>query len=590
MKSRGQVLEIAALREFDVLVIGGGIIGAGVAQDAATRGLSVLLIERDDFSSGTSSRTTKIIDGGLHYLEKLKVNLTKDLCQERAALEQLAPHLIRDFSFILPLTRDDRFFNLKAKIGLTLYDLLSGSIPGIHKHDGLSQKELLEAAPALSANVVAAGLRFHDCVTDDSRLVLEVIKSACNEGANAINYIEAIDFETENGITKVVHCRDRYSGNELSIRGKVVVNATGVWADGLLQKSDPSWKAKNALLKGTHIMVPPLAFETNTALFLPAEDGRYIFVIPWQRAIMIGTTATGFSGDLNNPLPEREEIEYLINCVNRYSGEKKLSRRDVIAAWSGLRSLMNEPFPGTKAGHNGSSDSNGFSGSNGSNASNGSNGKAGRDKSASTQTLEGQIVESADGMISLFGGKLANYRLIASRAVDKITHHIPTDPQAKTKSVSRTKRIMLGGWSDKNDYLTATASIAAKARKLSIEPATLDHLISSYGKDAQSIIDIVEKQPALNERICPDFPPIMAEIPFCILSESAVSLQDLLFRRMRLGMLHQIQCKQAGPKVASLMQSLLNWDDSRATLELAALEKTLDAHMESFRDVAAAVS
>jgi glycerol-3-phosphate dehydrogenase len=570
MKSRGQVLEIAALREFDVLVIGGGIIGAGVAQDAATRGLSVLLVERDDFSSGTSSRTNKIIDGGLHYLEKLKVNLTKELCQERALLEQIAPHLIRDFSFILPLTRDDRFFNLKAKIGLTLYDLLSGSMPGIHKHDGLSQKELLEAAPALSANVVAAGLRFHDCVTDDSRLVIEVIKSACNEGANAINYIEAIDFATENGITKVVRCRDRYSGNELSIRGKVVVNAAGVWADGLLQKSDQSWQANNVLLKGTHIMVPPSAFETNTALFLPAEDGRYIFVVPWQRAIMIGTTATSFSGDLNNPMPAREEIEYLINCVNRYCGEKKLSARDVIAAWSGLRTLINEPFPATKASNNGS------------------NGKA-AETAANVHTLEGQIVEGKDGMISLFGGKLTNYRLLASRAVDKITQHIPTDPQAKTKNVSRTKRIMLGGWSDKNDYLTATASIAAKARKLSIEPATLDHLISSYGKDAQAIIDIVEKQPALNERICPDFPPIMAEIPFCILTEAAVSLQDLLFRRMRLGMLHQIQCKQAAPKVASLMQSLLNWDDSRATLELAALEKTLDAHMESFRDVASAV-
>jgi glycerol-3-phosphate dehydrogenase len=572
MKSRAQVLEIAALREFDVLIIGGGIIGAGVAQDAATRGLSVLLVERDDFSSGTSSRTTKIIDGGLHYLEKLKMTLTKDLCLERAVLEQLAPHLIRDFSFVLPLTKDDRFFNLKAKIGLTLYDLLSGSMPGIHKHDGLTQKELLEAAPALSANVVAAGLRFHDCVTDDSRLVLEVIKSACNEGANAINYIEAIDFSTENGITKVIRCRDRYSGNELSIRGKVVVNAAGVWADELLQTSDKSWKTKNALQKGTHIMVPPSSFETNTALFLPVEDGRYIFVVPWQRAIMIGSTASDFSGDLNNPLPERKEIEYLLNCVNRYCGEKKLSSRDVIAAWSGLRSLVNEPFPASKTGHNGS------------------NGKSSEDAPAGVHTLEGQIVEGKDGMISLFGGQLTNYRLIASRAVDKITEHIPTDPQAKTKNISRTKRIMLGGWSDKNDYLTATASIAAKARKLSIEPATLDHLISSYGKDAQAIIEIVEKQPALNERICQDFPPIMAEIPFCILSEAAVSLQDLLFRRMRLGMLHQIQCKQAAPKVASLMQSLLNWDDSRATLELAALEKTLDAHMESFRDVAAVVS
>ncbi len=578
MKSRAQVLEIAALREFDVLVIGGGIIGAGVAQDAATRGLSVLLVEREDFSSGSSSRTNKVIDGGLEYLDQFKISSTRALCQERFVLGQLAPHLIRDSLFILPLTRSDRFFNLKAKIGLSIYDLLSGSMQGINKHDELSQKELLEAAPALSANVVASGLRFHDCLTDDSRLVIEVIKSACNEGANAINYLEAIDFASENGVTKVVRCRDRYSGNEISIRSKFVVNAAGVWAGALLQKSQSDSPVK--LEKTTHIMVLPSALEINTALYLPTEDKRYIFVVPWQRALMIGAATSPFTGDLGQPLPTRDDVSYLLTAVNRYCGDKKLSSRDVIAAWSGLAALNNESASLNNASANGQGNAHDKRGTT-------VKSKAYR---ADAQAQHGQMFESADGLINLFGGKLTNYRLIAARAVDKITERNPTSPEAKAKNVSRTKRIMLGGWSDRNDYLTATASIAAKARKLSIEPATLDHLISSYGKDAQLIIDIVEKQPVLNERICPDFPPIMAEVPFCVLSEGAVSLQDVLFRRMRLGMLHQIQCKQGAPKVAMLMQSLLNWDDSRATVELAALEKTLDLHMESFREVASAVS
>lgn len=564
MKNRNQVLEIVGLREFDVLVIGGGIVGAGVAQDAASRGLSVLLVERDDFASGTSSRTTKLIHGGLRYLEQLKVNLTRELCHERALLEQLAPHLIKDFSFILPLTREDRLFGVKAKIGLTLYDLLSGSKSLIHKHESLSQRELLEASPALSSQLVKGGLRFHDCITDDSRLVLEVIKSAGNEGAHVINYMEVTDFLSQDGSINKVRCRDRYSGATLEIRSKMIVNAAGVWTDRLLQKSDPGWRSKVVPAKGTHIIVPPSAFETNSALFLPTSDGRYVFVVPWLRSLMIGTTDTSYDGDLNNPFPTTEEVDYLIACVNHYSGSKKLSRKDVIAAWSGVRPLLNEPVPSPKLGKNAQTEPNGKD-------------------TTSNLSREHQIIESPNKMISVIGGKLTNYRLMANEVVDKIVLSLPSVPAQKTKNQSRTRRMMLGGWTDKNDFLTATASIAAQARKLAIEPATLDHLISSYGKDAQLVIDILEKQPILNERICPDFPPIMAEIPFCVLSEMAVSLEDLLFRRMRLGMLHQTQCRQAAPKVARLVQSLLNWDDDRTALELAALEKTLDQHMECFQ-------
>ncbi len=567
MKNRSQILEIVTLREFDVLVIGGGIVGAGVAQDAASRGLSVLLVERDDFSSGTSSRTTKLIHGGLRYLEQLQLPLTKALCRERAVLEALAPHLIKDFSFILPLTKSDRLFGLKAQIGLTLYDLLSSSVSGIHKHERLAQKELLEAAPALSPQFVSGGLRFHDCITDDARLVLEVIKSACNEGAHAINYLEVVGFTQESGLIKGVQCRDRCRGEEISIRCKIVVDAAGIWTDELLQKSDPDWQPKVVPAKGTHIMVRPSAFETNSALFLPTEDGRYVFVVPWLRGLMIGPTDDFYQGDLNNPLPTKSEVDYLLQAVNRYSGEKKLSANDVVAAWSGIRPLINESPPLAK----------------------GNNGQ-GASRKTTNLSRQHRIIEAPHGMIAIVGGKLTNYRLMANEAVDKIIDRLPPMPEVKQKCTSRTKRIMLGGWTDKNDFLTVTAQIAAKARKLSIEPATLDHLISSYGKDAGVVVDLVEKQPLLNERICPDFPAIMAEVPFCVLTEMAVSLEDLLFRRMRLGMLHQIQCKAAAPKVASLMQGLLNWDDSRAALELAALEQTLDAHMQCFRQVESPVS
>jgi glycerol-3-phosphate dehydrogenase len=567
MKNRSQVLEIAAIREFDLIVIGGGIAGVGIAQDAASRDLSVLLIEKDDFAAGTSSKTSKLIHGGLRYVEKLKINRTRQLAGERALLAQLAPHLIRDFSFVLPIKKQKKILSWKAKLGLTLFDFLSRSTNLNHPHQNLSQKELLEAAPVLTSPDLTSGVRFHDCLTDDARLVLAVLKSACDEGANAINYIEVKGFsQGENGLTEVL-CHDRYSGEELTFRGKMCVSAVGVWTDGLLRLADPSWQKSTEFSKETHILVPPSAFETNNALLIPVENGRQISVIPWQRALLIGAHYAGYTGDLNNPLPSKEDVQYLLDGVNNYGVSRKLTMNDVVAAWSGVR-------PASKINHANSSD----------NRSDGVRGN--KKQTAKNEIKEHRIIEGPAGIVGLIGGKLSNYRLISEEVVDRVIKNASDRKLSLPNLPSRTKRIMLGGWKDKDDFLTLTAGIAAKARKLTLEPATIDHLIASYGKDAQLVIDIVERQPLLNERICPDFPPIMAEVAYCVLTEMAVSLEDVLFRRIRLAAVHQIQCRDAAPKVASMMQNLLNWDDARAALELQRLEKTIDAHTDSFRGVA----
>ncbi|CAN5471895.1 glycerol-3-phosphate dehydrogenase/oxidase [soil metagenome] len=549
MKSRSQALEIVALREFDMVVIGGGIVGAGIAQNAASRGLSVLVVEKEDFASGTSSKTTKLIHGGLRYLEQLHLHLTRELCQERALLETLAPHMVRDFSFILPLTKRDPLFGLKAQLGLTLYDLLAWSVTNNHHHQRIDQRELLEAAPSLSANVVTGGLRFHDCITDDSRLVIEVLKSAVAEGAHVVNYLEVTGFQAENNLVTAVECHDRYSGKEIIIKCKSCVNAAGVWSDKLLKKLDDTWRPTVSPAKGVHIMVPPSAFETNTALFLPTSDHRYVFVVPWNRSLMIGTTDTGYDGDIDNPLPVQDEIDYLLDVVNRYSEPNKLNRSDVTASWAGLRPLVG--------------------------------GATTDPKQTGNLSREHLIFEGPGGIVGLIGGKLTNYRLMAVQVVDKVLAKIPIG----TGKAANTRRMMLGGWLDKNDFLAQTASIASKARRLSVEPSTLDHLIASYGRDANLIIDIIEQQPSLNQRVCPDFPNVMAEIPYCITNEMAVSLEDLLFRRMRLAMLHQKQTLEAAPKVAKLMQETLGWDDARTNLELVSLEKSLNEHLTSFATV-----
>jgi len=546
MQTRNQALETASSREFDLVVIGGGIAGAGVAQDAASRGLTTLVVERDDFASGTSSRTTKLIHGGLRYLEHFQFKLTRELCRERALLEQLAPHLVRDFSFIMPLFRDRPLFALKAGIGLTLYDLLSWSITSAHHHQHLGQQAVLEAAPALSPRVFSGGLRFHDCITDDARMVLEVLKSACKEGATAINYLEVTGFEASSGRVHAVHCHDRYSGRELTIRCRTCVNATGVWSDQVLRMLDPAWKSHVAPSKGIHIIVPPSAFETNTALFLPTKDGRYVFVVPWQRALMIGTTDQAYAGDLDRPLPAADEIDYLLDVINSYTDTHRLNRSDIIGSFAGLRPLVD---------------------------------KEERPSETSSRSREHMIFQGPGNVIGLTGGKLTNYRLMAQQVVDMVSGKLT----GRVSPPSRTRELMLGGWRNKQDFLAQTAAISTGARRESIEPATLDHLIATYGADAQLIVEIVASDPNLNDRICPDFPPILAEIPFCVRHEMAVSLEDLLMRRLRLGILNQKQCLESAPRVAEMMQLLLHWDTARTDMEIAALERTLKAHMELLR-------
>lgn len=548
MKSRSQAVKAATLKEFDIAVIGGGIVGAGLAQDAASRGLSVILLEKRDFASGTSSKTTKLIHGGLRYLEQLHFGLTRQLLHERALLEKLAPHMVKDFSFVLPVLKEKRFFGLKAELGLTLYDFLAMDVIKDHRHTRLSHREVLESAPGLSTTEITGGLRFHDCITDDSRLVMEVVKSACKQGATAINYMEVTGFQIENGKAVAIKCHDCYSGGDIEIRAKAYINAAGIWSDKLMQMLDPAWHPRCSPAKGIHIMVPQSAFETNTALFLPTKDNRYVFVVPWQRAVMIGTTDTGYAGDNDNPLANVEEVDYLISVVNSYSGKNKLTRSDVIASWAGLR-----PLVGTPPKESG--------------------------KATGSVSREHLIYVGPCKVVGLLGGKLTNYRIMSEEVMAKLLEQHP-DLASQAKP-SITSKIMLGGFNDKQDFLTTTAQIAARARKLNIEPATLDHLTSSYGADANIVLDIVENDSSLTERICPDFPPIMAEIPFCVTNESAMSLEDLLFRRMRLGLVHQGQCLDAIPKVAKLVKSCLDWTDARTQLEIETTQSIIKEHIAS---------
>lgn len=544
MQTRRESLEQAKSKTFDLLIIGGGIVGAGIAHDATNRGMSVLLVEKEDFGSGTSSKTTKLIHGGLRYLEQLHFRLTQELCHERGLLESLAPHLVRDMSFILPVLRNKKFFGFKAGLGLTLYDALSGHIAGSKRHEGLSRGSVLESAPFLNEKEIVGGLRFHDCVTDDTRLVMDVLKTAQAHGAILANYVEAVSIE-KTGEQNTLHCRDRIRGENLSFTYRACINATGVWSDRFNSKIDSNWKSNVKPAKGIHIMVPFSALETNSALFLPSPDGRYVFLVPWQKALMIGTTDTSYSGSLDNPLPEPEEIDFLLKTVNHYVGRNHLKKEHVIAAWAGLRPLVDE---GESEG-----------------------------KTANL-SREHKIFEGPHRTIGIVGGKLTNFRILARHVVDKALEQFSVQ-ELETFKPSNTEKVMLGGYTSREDYLTKTAIISTRARTLGLEPATIDHLISSYGSYAEQILDLVESDEPLSRRICSEFPPIMAEVAFTIKHEMAVSLGDVLFRRIRLGLVHQSQTLDAVPRVARLVQNLLGWDEARTTAEIAQINSMLEAHM-----------
>jgi glycerol-3-phosphate dehydrogenase len=359
-------------------------------------------------------------------------------------------------------------------------------------------------------------------------------------------------------MVREVECRDRLNGNTVSFRCKVCINAAGAFSDQVITLLTKNWKPRIIPGKGIHIVLPFSAFPTNTGLFLPTPDKRYVFVLPWQRALLVGTTDSPYIGDLNNPQPNNDEIDYLLQVLNKYNGGRRLNRSDINAAWAGIRPLINPSL--TKSNNKNAKDSLDYTENNGG-------------LITANLSREHEIFFGPKGLVNIVGGKLTNYRLMAEQVIDKVLERHPELTRVEGKR-TRTKRLMLGGWLDKEDFLASTALVASRARKLLLDPATIDHLISTYGKEALTILDLVEENQDLKERICPEFPPIMAEVTHGVENEMAICLEDVLSRRTRLAMLNQEQCLEAAPKVVHYMQSLLSWDSSRVEAELQSMQNS----------------
>lgn len=549
-RTRQEVLERLPTETFDLLIIGGGITGAGLALDGAVRGFNVALVEKRDFAAGTSSRSTKLIHGGLRYLEHFDFALVREGLRERAILLDIAPHLAEPFPFLIPIYKQrqrnyDRPLLMRA--GLWLYDLLAGKY-GIEKYRRISLAQTLRLAPQLDTQGLRGGFLYYDALTNDSRLVIDVIKTAHEYGAAIANYTEVVGFLHDNdGKIAGVHLRDLLTGREMEARARVVINATGVWMEDVTRldatHAQPNHFHRVRPSKGIHLTVAAERLMVKAACLIPALNGhRFYFVVPWQGRINIGTTDTDYQGDKDMPRAEVREVEEILAAINAYFPDANLQPVDVISSWAGLRPLIGESAT----------------------------------KATTDVSRKEFVLERDDGLISIAGGKLTTYRHMAEHGINLALLRLYERFRIKAKQGVSTVGVKLVGAIKRKDIEGLAQQLAANS---SLTLATSRHLVHTYGTEAQEILEIMRQgRQLLQSELVNDLPDIGAEIVYAARYEMAMTLSDALARRTRLLMLDGAQALTCAPFVANLMARELGWDEKEIKRQLALLrnEYTLE--------------
>jgi len=534
--------------DVDVLVVGGGVTGAGVARDAARRGLTVALVEQDDLAYGTSSRSSKLVHGGLRYLESYEFGLVFESVSERRILMDLAPHLVNPLGFVFPVYAGSKHNLFIINAGMWLYDGLSlFRSPKIHKK--LKPAEVAVLEPVLRQEGLEGAPLYYDCSTDDARLTLETALDAAEEGAVIATYARVTHFlEDETGRITGAAVKDRFSGEEKEIHAHAVVNATGPWTDRTLamRRGEVADDANRGLLrptKGVHVVVDAekLPVQHAVVCFHP-EDSRVLFAIPWGDRTDIGTTDTDYRGDPGEVAATAADVDYLLQAANTYFPQHTLVPADVISTWAGLRPLMAPP-----------SDEHGES------------------MNESAVSREHRIMVGVGGLVTIAGGKLTTYRRMAAEVTDtvvrllRISGHLPEDlSDPKTDSAPLVGAV---GWPEDDDH----AAVAAKVRAASKDVLPEDvarHLTDSYGMRAFTLAELCAADASLAERILPGRPETFVQVDWAVHEELATSLSDVMIRRTQLYYRDHDQGLGVAEAVAERMAERLGWDGARRNEEL----------------------
>jgi glycerol-3-phosphate dehydrogenase len=515
---RAKALRALASPEFDVVVVGGGITGAGVARDAARRGLRTALVERNDFASGTSSRSSRLVHGGVRYLEHGWFHLVFEASRERRRLLDNAPHLVRPLRFTWPVYDDQRLAKWEIGAGLLLYDVLA-LYKNVGKHKRLSASDVTDREPKLLATGLLGGATYWDAATDDARLTLVNALDAERAGAALLNHASVTDLMRSGDRVNGVVVRDRVSGMTIKVRARTVVNATGPWSDEMRSWEDPAAATGVRGTKGVHLLVPrSRTGNTGAVTLLHPADQRVMFTLPAGAFTIIGTTDTRTTAAPDEVRADNADATYLLDAVNHYFPTAHLTRADIVSAWAGIRPLV------ASAGSGAPSD----------------------------QSREHEISVGAGGVIVVSGGKLTTYRSMAEEVVDLVAERLH-----RRHARSDTANAPLPG----GDIADLTAEVQAACDACG-DDAVAEHLVHSYGSAWRAVWSLGDDQPALRGRIVPTSNAIRAELLHAVRAEHARTLADVLVRRTHVAFEARDHGAGIAADAAAMIAPYLGWNET----------------------------
>jgi len=487
---RKESLLAASEKNYDLIVIGGGVTGCGIALDASSRGLKTLLVEKSDYASGTSSKSTKLIHGGLRYLKQLEFGLVRETGIERAVVHRLAPHLVHPEKMFLPIVEGGTFGKMSASLAISVYDFLA-KVEEVDQKETLSREDAIEIEPLVKSDFLTGGILYSEYRTDDGRLTLELMKKAASLSCDCFNYLEMKKgIYNAEGKIEGIQCLDKVENSMFEFKAKNIVSAAGPWVDGI-RKGDGSFEgSKLHLTKGVHVVVDREKLNLNQSVYFDDFKGRMIFAIPRGKVTYIGTTDTTYHDDLDRVVANKEDVEYLLQAVNHYFDITPLEIEDVQSTWAGLRPLIHQ-----------------------------------EGKSPTELSRKDEIFDSETGLISIAGGKLTGYRKMAMRIVDLVLEKNPSFAQSK----SETEEIKLGQ-NEFEDYAEVKYFIERFEKDVlnyGLEKYHGWYLITTYGKEAKTVIDALVE----NSDNSPEQNLLLAELKFGIENEAVWHPLDLLQRR-----------------------------------------------------------
>ena len=534
---------IAALgnESFDVLVIGGGVNGVGAALDAASRGLKVALIESQDIAAGTSSRSSKLIHGGLRYLEQYDFKLVREALHERELLvSTLCPHLVKPVGFLFPLTEK---FKERTYVGagLALYDVLRGFGRSLPWHKHLSQKQINEIAPSLRPDIIMGAIKYFDAQVDDARHTLSVARTAARHGAIIATRMSADSLIREGKQIIGVNAKDLVSGKSIAIKATVTVMCAGIWSDALHEKFDLIAGYNVTMSKGVHIVLPGSAIKSDAGIILKTPVS-VLFIIPWGNKWIVGTTDTPYTGDRAEPFANREDVQYIVDQANRVL-TPQIKYDEIIGVYAGLRPLV-----------------------------------ANKKSSVTTKlSREHTVDRPAPGFVSIAGGKYTTYRIMGKDVIDLAAIEL-----RKLIPESVTDKLPLVG---ADGYFALAQQVDRLAEENGLSTESITHLLNRYGSMISEVLDLIKENPALGKRLSPDLPYIRAEIYYAASHEGAQSIDDVISRRTRIAFEAHNHGLNLAEAISEIIAPVLGWSSKERKSSVAAYESFVERELVAIGEI-----